>query len=339
MIEIEQFKIGLLGASKIAVDSIIKPAAVIPKAQMVGVAARDEARAKEYAAEHGIQQAFKDYSALLNSDDIDMVYSALPVSHHAEWAVRALDAGKHVLAEKPFAMNSDEARRVLAAAKANDKRIIEAFHYSHHPAFHKFLDWVHAGKIGKIKSINAVFSAPIPFDENDIRFRADLGGGAMMDLGCYTIHWTSAILDGAQPTSISAQATLTASKVDEHLTAELSYPNDVAAHIETQIGDAAPLAVHLLVTGEAGEISFFNPLAPQYGMELKMTVGDDVQLYTGQPASTYTYQLADVLDALMLGKPLDNEGDKILQQQETLDKVYAAAGLAHLRESTYPPAV
>ncbi len=183
-----KLRIGLLGASKIAPEAIIKPALAVPRVQVTAVAARNPARAKAYAADHDISTWHDSYTALVTADDIDLVYCALPVSHHAVWTIKALEAGKHVLCEKPFAMNLAEATQMLDAARANQRRVIEAFHYSHHPAFRTCLDWLRAGLIGNVTGLQARFSAPIVVDGVEIRSVAALGGGAMMDLGCYPLH-------------------------------------------------------------------------------------------------------------------------------------------------------
>lgn len=328
-------RIGLLGASKIAVDCVIKPAAIMPQVQITGVAARDMKRAQAYADENGIAKAHASYDALLSSDDIDLVYIALPVSHHAHWSIKALKAGKHVLCEKPFAMNLEEAKQVLAVATQCGKRIIEAFHYRYHPAFQTCIDWIVSGKIGEIQSIDTTFSAPIPDNGTDIRFRPELGGGAMMDLGCYTINWLQAIL-GKTPQSISASGVLGDSGVDEKITAHLVFPGDVRASLTTQIGANAPLAVSLQIHGSKGEIKFMNPLAPQMGAMLQSIVGEKHHQAAISPISSYAYQLGAVIDALRSGTSLHNEGDSVLGQQKLLEDVYIAAGFKELRHSTYP---
>lgn len=330
-----KLRIGLLGASKIAPEAIIKPALAVPRVQVTAIAARNPARAEAYASEHGIRSWHDSYAALVTADDIDLVYCALPVSHHAVWTIKALEAGKHVLCEKPFAMNLAEATRMLDAARANQRRVIEAFHYSHHPAFRTCLDWLHTGLIGEVTGLQARFSAPIVVDGIEIRSVASLGGGAMMDLGCYPLHWVETLMGGSA-VSVEATGVLTETGVDERIDARLNFDAGVVAEISTGMGSNAKLEASLNIQGALGSIEFVNPLAPHLGASLRVTVGGHTQTAVINSLSTYAYQLGDVADALFNDTPLANEGDRVLQQQAALDSIYAAAGFAELRVTTQP---
>lgn len=329
-----KLRIGLLGASKIAPTAIIKPALAVPRVQITGVAARDPVRADAFAAEHGIKSSHESYSALVAADDVDLVYCGLPVSHHAAWTIKALEAGKHVLCEKPFAMNLAEATRMQDAALANQRRVIEAFHYSHHPAFRLCLDWVQSGLIGPVTGLQANFSVSIPVDGIEIRSIPALGGGAMMDLGCYPLHWVESLM-GGPALSVDASGGLTTTGVDEKIEAQLQFAGGVVAQVATDMGAKTSLQAKLSIQGQLGDIEFINPLAPHLGASLRASVGGQTQVAPINSLSTYAYQLSDVADALFNDTPLANEGERVLQQQASLDSVYTAAGFAHLRETTY----
>lgn len=329
-----KLRIGLLGASKIAPAAVIHPAQAVPRVKVTGVAARDPARARAFADEHGIETCHDSYAALVAADDVDLVYCALPVSHHAVWTIKALEAGKHVLCEKPFAMNVAEATRMQDAARANQRRVIEAFHYGHHPAFQRCLDWVKSGLIGTVTGLQAQFNVSIPIDGVEIRSVAALGGGAMMDLGCYPLHWVQALM-GGPPVSVTATGVLTGTGVDEKIEAQLRFGGGVIADVITDMGPGATLQARLSIQGELGSIEFVNPLAPHLGASLHAKVGGQTHEAAISSLSTYAYQLSDVADALFDGSALVNEGERVLQQQAALDSVYAAAGFARLRESTY----
>lgn len=330
----ETLRVGLLGASKIAPEAILKPAQAVPRVQVVGVAARDSARAKAYAAEHRIPHWFGSYDELIQSPEVDLVYCALPVSHHAVWSIKALDAGKHVLCEKPFAMNLAEARRMVEAGQRNQRRIIEAFHYSHHPAFAVCQGWIQSGLVGPIREAQASFSTRIPIDGVEIRSIAALGGGAMMDLGCYPLHWLESLL-GEPAASVKSEATLTTTGVDEKMRAQLEFNGGAIAEISTDMGPSAKLEAKLELHGELGRIHFINPLAPHFGASLTAELHDgSVQHAPISSLSTYAYQLGDVVDALLNDMPLANEGERVLQQQMSLDAIYEAADLAQLRVTT-----
>ena len=323
-------RIGTLGAAKITPGALLKPAAVIPAASIVAVAASSRARAESFAAEHAIEQVYDSYTALVEAPDLDLIYNPLPIDRHADLSIGALQAGKHVLCEKPFAMNAAEAAAVLAAADRHGKRVIEAFHYRYHPAFAACMAALRAGKIGRVRRVDAGFSVGIPFDPKEIRHRPENGGGAMMDLGCYPLHWTLMLLDES-PSAIEADATLTRAGVDESMRCRLQFPGDVEAHLHCSMQEGQPFSATLRVEGSAGTINFANPLHPHNGGQLLVSSSEGEERIAVSPISTYTWQLAAVVEALRSDTPLPTEGGLIQRQQEALDAVYSAAGLAHLR--------
>ena len=161
------------------------PARTTPDAEVVAVAARDRSRAQEFADKHGIPRVHTDYAALLGDDEIDAVYNPLPNGLHGEWTIAALEAGKHVLCEKPFTANAIEAQVVADVAARTGKVVMEAFHYRYHPLFARVLELV--GTLGTLHDISARMIAVLP-NRSDVRYRLDLAGGATMDVGCYAIH-------------------------------------------------------------------------------------------------------------------------------------------------------
>jgi predicted dehydrogenase len=325
-----QLRIGLLGAAGITPRAVIEPASVMPAVDLTAVAARDHQRASAFAQQHGIATVCDSYDALINHPDIDLIYNPLPASEHALWCIRALHAGKHVLCEKPFAMNSEEASAILSAAKSSGKRVIEAFHYRYHPAFKTCMHWVRSGSIGQITDVQAVLDVHIPYDENEIRHRQDTGGGAMMDLGCYPVSWALMLID-AELVDVSAEATISQGGVDESMRGELTFADNTVARLSCTMHTDTQFKAELTVTGSEGEIVFRNPLAPQHGAALTLSTRARSETAAINPISTYTWQLAALVNALESGEPLPTEGEAILRQQDTLDRLYAAAGLRDLR--------
>ncbi len=323
-------RIGVLGAARIAPKAICDPANVVAGVKLTGVAARNRARADAFAQDYGFAHVFDSYDELIGSDDIDLIYNPLPINHHAEWTIKALGAGKHVLCEKPFAMNSDEAASMLAAADRSGKSLIEAFHYRYHPAFATCLDWVTSGRIGEIKTIDACFDVEIRDSDDEIRQLAETGGGAMMDLGCYPLSWALHLMREA-PVSITAKASLTHRGVDESLTAQIGFGSGAVANLSTSMAPGTAFKAQMQIEGSKGRISFLNPLAPHNGGALKLETGSDVVEAAVSPISTYTWQLAALVDALGNDTKLPTEGADIQTQQDALDGVYEAAGLRHLR--------
>lgn len=319
--------IGLLGAARITEKAVVHPTKVIPQAKLVAIAARDMQRAQDYATKHGVADVVESYQALIEHDGVDLVYNPLPINLHAEWTIKALEAGKHVLCEKPFAMNADEAREMIAAADRTGMRLIEAFHYRYHPAFETCLDWVRSGEIGEIREIEAVFNVGIADNGTEIRHRVETGGGAMMDLGCYPLHWALTLM-GEGPRSVEAKAELTPAGVDETMHAMLGFEGGAVADLKTTMAVGTPFRADMRIVGSEGEIEFINPLAPHMGASLKIVGGAEAVI---NPISTYTFQLADIVSGLDTGAPLATESEMILRQQLSLDAIYDAAGLRNLR--------
>jgi predicted dehydrogenase len=301
-------------------------------AVLVAVAARDHHRAAHFAIEHGFERAEASYQSLIDAPDIDLIYNALPVNGHAEWTIRALRAGKHVLCEKPLAMNLAEATAMADAAIQSGCRLIEAFHYRYHPQFGQFLAWIAEGRIGRVIRVDAYFHTPIGARHGtEIRHLPDTGGGSFMDLGCYPLSWCLTILD-REPDRIEAEATLTATGVDESLRARLIYPEGVEAVLASSMAMDRTRDTRLTVIGEKGTILFDNPLAPQIGSRLMLTGGGSTETAPDDRSTTYTHQLKAVLHAIRTGESLPTEGQPMVRQQRVLHAIYRAAGLGALRE-------
>ncbi|MFZ0530844.1 MAG: Gfo/Idh/MocA family oxidoreductase, partial [Propionicimonas sp.] len=179
----QPLRIGILGAARIAERALVKPAASLG-AEVVAVAARDLPRAERYAAEHGIARAHGSYAELLADPEVEVVYNPLPNSEHARWNLAALRAGKHVLTEKPFASNAEEAR-LVAAEPRGGLVLFEGFHHRYHPVYHRLLQVISDGTIGELTELSVAMKFDC-VDLTDIRWSWPLAGGAQMDLGCYT---------------------------------------------------------------------------------------------------------------------------------------------------------
>ncbi|MEM9057769.1 MAG: Gfo/Idh/MocA family oxidoreductase, partial [Pseudomonadota bacterium] len=198
-------RIGLLGASRVGRGAIIAAAAGNAAVEVCAVAARSELRAREYADAHGLARVEPTYQALVDAADIDVVYNGLPPSEHKPWTLAALAAGKHVLCEKPFAMTAAEADAMVTAARTAGKTLLEAFHYRFHPLFLRLLELLEADAIGTVQRVDCRFNVPVPYAPAELRFDRRLGGGAMMDLGCYPVHWARTVV-GTQPQVLRATA-------------------------------------------------------------------------------------------------------------------------------------
>lgn len=320
-------RIAILGAARIAARALIEPARAYAgphaRPQVHAIGASSPARARAFAAEHGIPVAGS-YADVIARDDVDLVYIALPPSAHAHWTVEALKAGKHVMVEKPSALDAGEARAMVAAATAAGRRLVEAFHYAWHPLFLRAQEMVHGGMLGAVHRIEAAFEADIPVMPDEFRWRPDLGGGALADLGCYPVSWVRGLVEDEPQVSGAAQRL--AQGVDVGTTAGLVLAGGGTAAISCSMDHPGPRAIWLTVAGSAGTLRIQNPLAPQFGHRFVLERPDGTvheERFAQRP--TFEYQFDGILDAILTGAPMRPEGDEIIANIALMDAIRAAA--------------
>jgi len=318
-------RIGILGAARIAPMALVRPAQQVPEAAVVAVAARDPARARAFAAKHGIGRVADSYDALLADPEIDAVYNPLPNSLHAEWSIKAMEAGKDVLCEKPLASNADEARTMVEAAARTRRVLVEAFHYRYHPLAARMKAVVDSGVLGAVRHIEAVMCIPLPIP-GDIRYRWDLAGGAMMDTGCYTINLVR-FLAGAEPEVVRAEARLSSPKVDRWMTADFRFADGRTGHITCSLLSARLLSMRALVRGERGEMRVFNPIAPHFYHRLTVRTPDGTKRERVAGEATYTYQLRAFVDTVRNHTASITDAADGIANMQVIDEVYRKAGL------------
>ncbi|MDH3819208.1 MAG: Gfo/Idh/MocA family oxidoreductase [Myxococcales bacterium] len=320
-------RIGTLGAARITPMALIWPARGTAGVSVTAVAARDKARAEKFARKHGIGKVHDDYVSLLADPEIDAVYNPLPNSLHAEWTLRALDAGKHVLCEKPFTSNAAEAERVHQAAEQSDRVVMEAFHYRYHPLAQRLRDLVASGELGAPRFIETWMCLPLPIP-GDIRFRLELGGGATMDMGCYAIHLARTIA-GEEPNVVSARAKLASEGVDRAMQADVRFPSGAEGRINCSLFSWKFAKIAAVVKLEHGEIRAFNPVLPQFFHGLKWRKsGGSWTKETFPKKATYAYQLEAFRDAVVHAKPFITTTSEAVKTMKVVDAVYRAAGMS-----------
>jgi len=317
-------RMGILGAAHIAPMALIRPAREVPEVEVTAIAARDPGRARAFANKHGIARVHPTYDALLADPEIDAVYNPLPNGLHCEWSIKALQAGKHVLCEKPLAANADEAARMVATADATGRALVEAFHWRYHPLAARMRAVIDSGVLGAIRRIETHFCIPLPF-RNDIRYRYDLGGGATMDVGCYTIS-VLRFLAGAEPEVVHAEAKLASPEVDRRMDAELRFPDGRTGHITCALFSAALFRARAKVLGD-GEMKVFNPYAPHFFNRLRVQTPERTTVERVPGDATYTYQLRAFAERVRSNIPLPTEGEDAIANMRVIDAVYEKAGL------------
>lgn len=316
-------KIGILGAAGIAASSMIAPVRRRDDVEIVAVASRHEATA--FAARHGIAVAYSRYDDLIADPSIDLVYIALPPSEHARWSIAALEAGRHVLCEKPMTMNAAEARAVFAAAERTGRRAFEAFHDYHHPLQARMRDLIAAGTLGSPVTFTATFTGPNPYDPHSLRHDPELGGGALRDLGCYPVHWVRSLF--GEPRVLAAAAEQNPLGADVSIAAELGYEGGLRGQVIASMQPDVPLSSTITVVGEAGTLQVDNLVFPSRGHSIRLEQGGVTRVSTVAGLETYDHQLAAVLDGLHLQRPLATEGLDYVGNMTAIDAIYGAAGI------------
>jgi predicted dehydrogenase len=318
-------KIGILGAANIAPGALIKPAHRTGKAEIVVVAARDADKARKFADKHKIKRVADSYEEVLADPELDAVYIPLPNGLHGRWTIAALEAGKHVLCEKPFTANADEARHVAEAAAAHPGLVVmEAFHYQYHPMTRRLVEIVQSGEIGIIKGIDISFSAPMA-RPGDIRYQLDLAGGAMMDMGCYPISLLRLLAAGPRVTGASAK--LSSPGVDRAMDARFSLPEGGTARVRCSMFSVSILRLHAEVIGSEGTLKVFNPFAPQFGHRVRVETSSGTRREKFSRRATYDYQLDAFVAAVEDGAPYPTTAVDAIRTMELIDATYVAAGL------------
>ncbi|KSV71998.1 hypothetical protein N182_30015 [Sinorhizobium sp. GL2] len=319
-------RFGILGAARVAPMALLEPASRRSDVEIVAIAAKRPGAAKEFASAWNIATAYDSYDDLVNDLAVDVVYNALPPHLHAEFSIKALEAGKHVLCEKPFAMNLREAQRMQEAAILNGRRIVEAFHDRYHPVFAYLRKVTQEGRCGKIQSLSATFNHSIPEDPREFRRVAAMGGGALMDLGCYPVHWCRSLL-GEEPEITRAEALLSSDGYDEEIRATLRFRSGVEATIEALMTPGWTYYARFTIVGDRGTIVAENSLLPHRGHSIIENIDGVFRQHTIAGNTTFDHQLDAFLNALASGEILPTEGPDPIGNMGTIDAIYAQAGV------------
>jgi predicted dehydrogenase len=317
-------RFGILGAARIAPAALVRPARAVADAEVVVVAARDRSRAEAFATKHGVPEVAASYDELVAHPGIDAVYNPLPNGLHGRWTMAALAAGKHVLCEKPFTADADEARAVAAAVPPGAV-VMEAFHYRYHPLFMRARQLVEDGAVGAVQRVETWMCFPLPLF-GDIRYQLDLAGGATMDAGCYAIHMARH-LAGAEPTVEAARAKLRSPGVDRAMQVDLDFGGGATGRATCSMWSSKLLHVGFRVTGDEGVLRVLNPAGPNiyHRLSLRGRSGRRVEHLSRRP--TYEFQLEAFCRAVGGGPPpLTGTADAIANM-EVIDAAYRQAGL------------
>ena len=315
---VEPVRYGFLSTARIN-RLLLEGARLSGRVEVVAVASRDERRARSYAREHGIERAHGSYEALLEDPEIEAVYVSLPNALHVEWSIRALEAGKHVLCEKPLTRRPEELEEAFAVAERVDRFLMEAFMWRHHPQTKRLTELVQDGAVGELRLVRSAFSFRLD-RLGDVRMRPDLDGGSLMDVGCYCVG--AARLLAGEPDVVTGEQVLAHSGVDVRFTGTMRLAHDVVAHFDC--GFDMPYRAALEAVGADGSLVLSDPWHVRSpGIELRR--GDGVEHIEVEPANSYRLQLENFADAIrgdatpLLGR------DDALGQARALEALYASA--------------
>jgi predicted dehydrogenase len=318
-------RIGVLGAAAIVPVALIGPARPVPEVRVTAIAARDPKRAQAFARRYMIPHVHQTYDDLIHDREIDAIYNPLPNSLHAEWTIRALQAGKHVLCEKPIASNAREAEAMAKAASETGLVLSEAFAYRYHPLTSQVKKIVDGGELGSIKHIEAQFCFFLPFT-NNIRFNYDLAGGALMDCGCYPVSLIR-YLAGSEPTVARAQASLLKPQVDHKMMADLSFADGRTAHLECGMLSPRLFRSFLKVEGERGRLRVISPFQPHWFHWLSVQGVKGARNERVRGENSYTLQLRAFIKAIRGETVLNTDPLDAIGNMRVIDSIYEKAGL------------
>lgn len=320
----EDLRIGVLGAARITPMALVRPARRVPGAVVAAVAARDPKRAAAYARKHRIDTVHSTYDDLLADPSIEAIYNPLPNALHAEWTLRALDAGKHVLCEKPFTSNEAEARVVADAAKTSGLVVMEAYHYRYHPLAERMRAIVHGGDLGEVRHVHVSMAFPLP-KFSDIRYSYPLGGGTSMDC-CYAVH-VLRLLGAGEPTVEAATALLRTADIDRAMTATYTFADGSTGSTFASMWSRTLLRFSASVVGTRGRMNVLNFIAPHFYNRLTLTIDGRKTSERVRGPATYDLQLAAFIAAVRDGAPVLTPPEDAIRTMRVIDDLYRKAGL------------
>jgi D-xylose 1-dehydrogenase (NADP+, D-xylono-1,5-lactone-forming) len=288
---------GLLSTAKIN-RALIKPLSTSPRTRLLAVASRSQSSADAYAREWKIPRAHGSYEAMLADPEIDVIYNPLPNHLHAEWTIKALRAGKHVLCEKPIALTLAEVDAMTAASKETGKTLMEAFMYRHHPQTLKVKEIVESGKLGKLQFIRGSFTFTIS-REGDIRLKKETGGGSIWDVGCYPISYARYVV-GAEPLEVFGWQVKGVGGIDDTFIGQMKFKDGI--HMQFDSGFRSPSRSYIEIVGTQGTLNIPNPFKPNLRDKIELQRDDKIEVINIKGQELYLGEVDDMCDAILLGK-------------------------------------
>jgi predicted dehydrogenase len=293
-----------------------------PRVDLVAVASRDQRRAEEYAREWGIERAYGSYDALLEDGDIQAVYISLPNTMHCEWSIRAVEAGKHVLCEKPMSRHPEEVEAAFDAAERAGRHLSEAFMYRHNPQTKRLRQLLEEGAVGQVRLIRSAFSYSL-YDADNIRLRTDVEGGALMDVGCYCVSG-SRLVAGGEPVSVHGESWIGKTGTDWIFTGSMRFDGDVLAIFDC--GTALPERDELEVIGSEGSLFLDDPWHCNVPV-IEVRRDGEVERIELERVDSYRLELENVSDAI------EGKAELLLGREDAVGQARALEALHRSSET------
>lgn len=327
MTQNQKIRWGVLGYARIARENLIPAMQRSSNSEFYAIASRAESKLAECRARFNVPNTYRGYEELLRDPEVDAVYIPLPNSLHREWTIKAAENGKHILCEKPIALNAAECREMIVACAANKVKLMEAFMYRYTDRMRKVLDVLKSGVLGKIKFIGSTFRFLLA-NPASIKLKPELGGGALYDVGCYPVNFVGMVADeivdkagGSLPESISAESVWT-NGVDMIFSALMKYPSGLIASLNCGLNAQKRIFSEIIGTKGALEIpdTFFDNAGT-----LALTVGEERRGISVEQSDRYRFEVEDFADAILHKRAPHFHLAETQRNMEIMDRLFAAS--------------
>jgi predicted dehydrogenase len=322
--EIRKIRWGVLGWARIAREHVIPAIRRAGNSEFLAIASRDESKLAECRGRFDATRAYPDYQELLRDAEVDAVYIPLPNSLHRQWTIKAAECGKHVLCEKPIALNASECREMIAACASNGVTLMEAFMYRYTDRTRKVLEVLDSGVLGEIKFISSTFRFLLT-NPSSIKLKAELGGGSLYDVGCYPVNFIGMVADRvgggpAMPRSISVELERSGG-IDVIFSALMKYPSGLIASVNC--GFNAQKRVSSEIVGTKGALEIPDTFLDNEG-ELTLTIGEERRKIPVEASDRYRLEVEDFADSILRHRAPGFSLNETQRNMEVLDRLFAA---------------
>ena len=288
---------GLLSTARIN-RSVIPALRASKRSNLLAVASRSQESANEFASKWKIPRTHSSYEALLADPEIDVIYIPLPNHLHAEWTIKAFEAGKHVMCEKPIALNVDDVDAIAAAAKKHGRVVAEAFMYRHHPQTLKAQELIQSGALGTLKLLRGSFTY-VMTREGNIRSDPTMGGGSIWDVGCYPISYMRTVV-GAEPLEVFGWQVIGPTGIDDTFIGQLHFAEDIYGQFDSSF--VMPHHAYMEFVGSEATLIIPAPYKPFFNEKIFLVRDGKTETIKIKGQELYLGEVEDMADAIILGK-------------------------------------